>query len=315
MTEQPLELIVDQAGARLDVTLMRLLADHLPITQLPSRGQVQMWIEEGKVTVNGTAAKSSLKLRGGETLRVTLPEVETDDRVQPETIPLTVIYDDEHLAVIDKPAGLVVHPGDGNETGTLVNALLAHYPQIAEIPYDARRRGIVHRLDKDTSGLIVIAKTGAAQRTLMAQFAGRSVEKTYLALLERAPQTPNGRIEAPIARDPAQRKRMAVMREGRKAISEYKIIDAAFPGGQALAEVKILTGRTHQIRVHMAFIGAPIVGDTIYGFRKQRVALKRHFLHAARLAFDHPLTGERLRFESPLPPELDTLLHTLKHPH
>ncbi|MBL8160517.1 MAG: RluA family pseudouridine synthase, partial [Anaerolineae bacterium] len=172
--------------------------------------------------------------------------------------------------------------------------------------------GIVHRLDKDTSGLIVIARRDVARRKLMAQFQARTVEKTYIALLEKAPPTEVGRIDAPIARDSNQRKRMAVVRGGRPAVTEYEVIERDFKDGQTLVRIQIHTGRTHQIRVHMAFIGAPIVGDSVYGYRRQRLGLKRHFLHAAHLCFDHPRTGERLCFDSPLPPGLLDILEKLR---
>jgi 23S rRNA pseudouridine1911/1915/1917 synthase len=305
--EKLIEFTADIPNERLDVLLVRQVSDDGL-----SRAQFQQLIHEGKVTVNGKTAKPSLKLKGGEQIAVALPSAPQNDTVAPEAMPLHIVYEDSDLAVIDKPAGLVVHPGDGNERGTLVNALLARYPEIAQIPYDARRRGIVHRLDKDTSGLLVIARNAAAQLNLTAQFSARTVQKTYRALVENAPKTPTGRIDAPIARDPVQRKRMAVMRAGKSAITEYRVIDADFPDGQALLEVNLLTGRTHQIRVHLAFIGCPIVGDAVYGLRKQRVKLKRHFLHAAKLAFDHPAGGERLSFESPLPDELQNVLMELK---
>jgi 23S rRNA pseudouridine1911/1915/1917 synthase len=212
--------------------------------------------------------------------------------------------------VINKPAGLIVHPGSGNETGTLVNALLARYPQIIEMNYAPKRRGIVHRLDKDTSGLILVAKNSIAMTRLTAQFQHRTVEKTYIALLERMPKTSTGRIEVPIARDPVRRKKMAVSREGRPAVTEFTVVER-FNDGRVLVRVKPLTGRTHQIRVHMAFIGCPIVGDDLYGYRKQRL-LDRQFLHASRLCFDHPRTGERLCFEVPLPDDLEAVLSTLR---
>ncbi len=305
MEDQLVEFTADTPGERLDVALV-MNTDGM------SRGQLQALIHDGKVTVDGKPAKPSLKLKGGEQVIVHVPPTPQDDRVAPEDIALNIVYEDEHIAVIDKPAGLVVHPGDGNEQGTLVNALLFRYPQISEIPYDARRRGIVHRLDKDTSGLIVIAKNAPAQLNLISQFSKRSVDKTYLALTERVPKTLTGRIEAPIARDVHQRKRMAVTRKGKPSVTEYKVIDIEFTDGQALLEVNLLTGRTHQIRVHLAFIGAPIVGDSVYGFRKQRVKMKRHFLHAAKLAFTHPVTGERLSFESPLPADLQGHLDRLR---
>jgi 23S rRNA pseudouridine1911/1915/1917 synthase len=295
----------DTPGERLDVALV-MNTDGL------SRAQLQALIKDGQVTVDGQIAKPALKLRGGEIIRVTMPEAEADDRVSAQNIPLDVLYEDEVLAVINKPAGLVVHPGDGNADGTLVNALLARYPDVGQIPYDARRRGIVHRLDKETSGVILVARTAPVQRALMEQFSTRTVEKFYTAFVERTPKTLTGRIEAPIARDSNQRKRMAIVRAGKPAITEYTVKDTDFNGGQALLEVQIFTGRTHQIRVHLAFIGSPVVGDRVYGFRKQRVGLKRHWLHAARLTFDHPISGQRLTFEAPLPAELTDVLAKLR---
>ena len=304
MTDMQYEFTVTDSGERLD----KLVVEQVPDL---SRAQIQALIKEGRVTVNGAAVKAGIKLRGGEVIRVSVPAPQVTEIV-PEAIALSVIYEDADLAVIDKPAGLVVHLGTGIEGGTLVNALLARYPEVAAMQNGEGRQGIVHRLDKDTSGLIVVARTDVAQRRLAKQFQDRAVDKTYIALVERTPKTLTGRIEAPIGRDHQQRKRMAVVREGKPAITEYRVIDTEFAEGQALVEVHILTGRTHQIRVHMAFIGCPVVGDTVYGFRKQRVGLKRHFLHAARLAFTHPTTGDRLQFESPLPAALKDTLEKLR---
>jgi 23S rRNA pseudouridine1911/1915/1917 synthase len=292
-------------GERLDKAVVTQVGEAL------SRAQIQALIKDGLVTVNGEQVKAGVKLKGGETIRITIPPKQ-QETIEPEAIPLEVIFEDSDLAVIDKPAGLIVHPGVANEKSTLVHGLLARWPEIARMNVEEKRMGIVHRLDKDTSGLLVIAKNDTVRRKLAAQFQERSVEKIYLALLERAPQTRTGRIEAPIARDPQQRKRMAVVRGGRPAISEYAVIEDSFVGGQAFVRIKLLTGRTHQIRVHMAFIGCPIVGDTVYGFRKQRVTLKRHFLHAAELSFDHPTTGERLHFTSPLSPGLQNIVDKLR---
>lgn len=293
------EFRADKGGDRLDKAIMARIGERL------SRTQIQGLIKAGAVTVDGTAFKAGQKLKGGELIRVHLPDPTPDETVMPEALPLHVVYEDSSLAVIDKPAGLVVHPGAGNRTGTLVNALLARYPQLADMPYDAARRGIVHRLDKDTSGLLVVALRSAAQRRLMAQFQARTVEKVYLALVERIPRTSIGRIEAPIMRDPQRRTRMMVSRDGRPAVSEFTVVEA-FKSGRALLRVRLLTGRTHQIRVHLAFIDSPIVGDRVYGFRKP--GLSRQFLHAAQLCFDHPRTGERLCFESPLPDDLEAAL-------
>ncbi|HLV36893.1 MAG TPA: RluA family pseudouridine synthase [Spirillospora sp.] len=306
MPDDKIDFIVQQSGERLDKTIMAHIGDRL------SRAQLQALIEEGRVLVDGRQVKPGTKLKGGEHISLTIPVRETAETVQPEALPLQIIYEDDDLAVIDKPAGMVVHPGELNETGTLVSALLHRWPQIATMNIEEKRAGIVHRLDKDTSGLIVIAKHDRARRHLTEQFQARTVEKVYTALLEKRPQTSTGRIEAPIGRDPKQRKRMAVLREGRPAISEYTVIDDDFPGGFALVKVRLLTGRTHQIRVHMAFIGCPIVGDRVYGYRKQRVGLKRQFLHASELAFDQPTTGERLHFESPLPAGLQNILTKLR---
>lgn len=306
MTNQSVEFTVDAAGERLDKLIVNQVGDSL------SRMQIQSLIKEGSVTVDGIQVKPGIKLKVGQLIRVQLPEPTVPQKVQPEAIELVVLFEDDDLAVIDKPAGMTVHPGVGNETGTVVAALLARWPQIGQMQGEEKRAGIVHRLDKDTSGLLIIAKNDVSRRRLMAQFQARTVEKTYLALLERKPPTETGRIEAPIARDPNQRKRMAVQRGGKPAITEYQVIDTAFMGDQALVKINLLTGRTHQIRVHMAFIGAPIVGDRVYGFRKQRVGLRRHFLHAGSLAFDHPRTGERLRFEAPLPSGLQNVLDKLR---
>lgn len=306
MNTELIEFTADQPGERLDKIIMAHIGDRL------SRAQVQALIEDGMALVDGRTLKAGVKLKGGERVQLNIPVREEPETVQPENITLDVIYEDDDLAVIDKPAGMVVHPGDLNETGTLVSAALSRWPQIAAMNIEEKRAGIVHRLDKDTSGLIIIAKHDRARRKLMEQFQDRSVEKIYMALLEKRPQTLTGRIEVPIGRDPKQRKRMAALREGRPAITEFTVIDDQFAGDYALVRVRLLTGRTHQIRVHMAFIGCPIVGDQVYGFRKQRVGLKRQFLHASEITFNHPTSGERLHFESPLPPGLQNLLTKLR---
>ncbi len=290
-----------KAGVRLDVLVTERLGERL------TRTQVQALIREGGVLVDGAVVKPGVKLRGGEQIVITLPEPRPNETVQPEEMPLTIVYEDRDLAVIDKPAGLIVHPGAGVTSGTLVNALLARYPEIARMDYAPERRGIVHRLDKDTSGLIVVARRAAALHRLMGQFQRRTIEKHYLALLERTPPTRTGRITAPIMRDPANRRRMTVLRAGRPAETEYTVVEY-FPDGRALVDVNLLTGRTHQIRVHMAFINCPLVGDVVYGFRKRSLPLRRQFLHARSLCFDQPRTGERLCFESPLPSDLEQII-------
>lgn len=309
MTE-PLRIIVASSGERLD----KHLADALPSY---SRAQLQQWIKAGQVKVNDSTdgIKAGSKPRAGDVIIVEFP-AEQDLRPQPEDIPLKVLYEDDDIAVIDKPAGLVVHPGAGNPTGTLVNALLARYPQMQNMDDDEEmeegRAGIVHRLDKDTSGLIVVAKHKEALTNLMEQFRDRTVEKTYVALLERTPRTLTGIVDAPIARDPKFRQKMSVIARGREAITEFAVTDHNFPGGQVLVTLTPRTGRTHQIRVHMAFIGCPIVGDTVYGVRRPLGGLKRHFLHAAGLVIDQPTTGKRLSFNSPLPSELLAIVERLR---
>jgi 23S rRNA pseudouridine1911/1915/1917 synthase len=295
-----------EGGERLDRLVVAHLGDAL------SRAQVQALVREGRITIDGQPAKPGWKLKGGETITVEVPPpAEAPLTLEAEPIPLQVVYEDSALAVIDKPAGLIVHPGVHNEPGTLAHAILARYPEIGAMHYAPQRRGIVHRLDKETSGLILIARTEAAMRALMTQFSERTVEKTYTTLVEKPPKTPTGRISAPIERDPVQRKRMTTSRDGKPAITEFSVTER-FPSGQTLLSVKLLTGRTHQIRVHMAFIGSPVVGDALYGYRRQRLPLRGQFLHAARLCFDHPTTDERLCFESPLPARLERILDMLR---
>jgi 23S rRNA pseudouridine1911/1915/1917 synthase len=300
----------EAAGMRLD----KFLADHLADI---SRSRIQGWIEEGRVTLDGRPARPSTRLDPGQRVRVFIPPPE-EVRILPEPIPLDILYEDEHLLVINKPAGMVVHPAPGHTSGTLVNALLARFPAWAELDWweseedeeeagaDYPRPGIVHRLDKDTSGLLIVAKSAGARSALQAQFQARQVEKVYLALVHGVPPAPAGLIDAPIGRDPRQRKRMAVVAEGRPAVTAYRVLEPL--GEYALLEVMPRTGRTHQIRVHLAFIGHPVVGDEVYGRRRSRLACPRQFLHAARLSFRHPATGRPMEFSAPLPPDLQAVL-------
>ena len=307
MQTRQLDLIADAPKERLDKFVLAHLAGF-------SRTQVQALIREGNVLVDGAAQKTGYKFKGGEQVSVSIPPRE-ETSVEPEDIPLDIVYEDDDLAVIDKQAGMVVHPGTGNESGTLVNALLARYPELADLMDDAEtqdRLGIVHRLDRGTSGLLVVARNKPTLLALMRQFQERSVDKVYLALLERRPKSSSGLIDAPIARDPRQRKRMAVNRAGKPAQTEFEVLDDHFQGDRALVKLKLLTGRTHQIRAHMAFIGCPVVGDTVYGYRKQRVKLKRQFLHAHELAFEHPVSSERLAFVSELPLALRNVMEKLR---
>lgn len=290
-------------GQRLD----RWLAARLPAH---SRTEVQRWIREGLVRVNGRASKPGYRLETGDVVEVDVPEPEPYEEVRPEPIPLTILYEDEDILVVDKPAGMVVHPAPGHSSGTLVNAILHHCPDLEGVG-GARRPGIVHRLDKDTSGLILVAKNDRAHRELQRQFQAREVDKAYLALVEGHLQPKVGRIEAPIGREPRQRKRMAVVQGGREAVTEYTVL--AHYDAYTLVDVHPRTGRTHQIRVHFAFIGYPLAGDTVYGRRKQRLKpwLKRLFLHAHRIRFRLPRTGEWVDFTSPLPPDLQAVLDHL----
>ncbi len=307
MPKQSLTLSADQPGQRLDKFLLAYLPGY-------SRAQAQALIRDGHVLVDGAARKTGYKFKGGEQVTVRNP-ARDECSIEPEDIPLDIVYEDAHLAVIDKAAGMVVHPGPGNETGTLVNALLGRYPEVADMmddPAVGERLGIVHRLDRGTSGLLVVARDRSALLALMGQFQERSVDKVYLALLEKRPESNSGLIDAPVARDPRQRKRMTVRRDGKPARTEFEVLDDDFQGDRALVKLKLLTGRTHQIRAHLAFIGCPVVGDTVYGRRKQRVRMKRQFLHAHELAFDHPASGERMSFVSELPVGLRSVLDKLR---
>ena len=298
---QEIEFTAQRVGQRLDKALAARFDDL-------SRVQIQALIRDGLVTVNAGFVKASYRLEAGDVIVVRVPVPEPERDPEPEAIPLVILYEDDNLAVIDKPAGMVVHPAYGHTSGTLVNAVLARWPQIAAFD-EPERAGIVHRLDKETSGVILIAKTPAVQDYLRAQFKARQVEKQYLALIEGTPDTPEGLIDAPIGRDSKQRKRMTVTRDGREAVTEYHVLEHY--ANHSLVEVFPKTGRTHQIRVHMAFIGHPVVGDTVYGHRKQRIKMKRHFLHAAAITFALPESGGLLTVESPLPVPLQDVLNKL----
>ena len=330
-----------------------LRLDHYLVSFLPnvSRVRVQQLIEQGKVLVNERPAKASLKLKGSEQIEITGPVEAAPLKAFAEDIPLAVIYEDNELAVVDKPAGMVVHCSSGNaedprNRGTLVNALLFRFRKLSEVGGELRP-GIVHRLDKETSGLMVVAKNDVAHRKLVEQFSLRRVRKTYLALVHNWPQTETGSVTDAIGRDPRNRTRMSIHGiEARTAVSHYKVVERLLtPYGRfALLEVRIETGRTHQIRVHLASIGHPVVGDTLYGApqlllpntlaRERRgtaissrtaakkarthgasataLSLPRNFLHAARLSFTHPKSGRALEFAAPLPEELQEFLDGLR---
>jgi 23S rRNA pseudouridine1911/1915/1917 synthase len=299
--EQEITFVVEEEGERLD----RVIPAQVPDL---SRASAQRLIKGGAVAVGGRPSKPSYRVQVGDQVLVRIP-AEMPEEVVPEDIPLDVIYEDDALLVVNKPAGMVVHPALGHASGTLVNAVLAHCPQVAEVG-GPDRAGIVHRLDKDTSGLILIAKDEETQTALQRQFKRRQVAKTYLALVEDRVQPREGVVEAPVGRDKRQRKKMAVVRRGREASTMYRAVEY-FPE-HTLLEVRPLTGRTHQVRVHLSWLGYPIVGDTVYGRRRQRMLKSRHFLHAARLRFVHPTIGEEVEFEAPLPPKLEAILQRLR---
>jgi 23S rRNA pseudouridine1911/1915/1917 synthase len=276
-----------------------------------SRTAVQRLIDDGFVTVNGVVTGAAHKVGQGDQIVVRVPPP-APATIEAEDIPLSIVYEDADLIVIDKPAGLVVHPAAGHARGTLVNAILAHAPDLKGVGGEMRP-GIVHRLDKDTSGLIVVAKHDTAHRDLQRQFKSRLIQKVYLALVEGRLAPREGIVDAPIARDRAHRKRMAVSADGRPSRTRYKVISNWRLGEAAytLVEVYPETGRTHQIRVHFAWLGHPLVGDTLYGRRKPSLPIGRQFLHAARLTLRLPSTGKERTFESPLPDDLERVLTTL----
>ena len=287
--------------------------DHFLVERLPefSRSRLQGLIKDGFVLVDGVSAKKTgQKLESGSEVEVRIPPSAPSELVG-ENIPLDIIFENDDLLVVNKPAGMVVHPGAGHDKGTLVHAVLGYDPQIEGIGGE-ERPGVVHRLDKETSGLILLAKNDRTHRWLQDQFRLRKVEKTYLALVDGAPPTPSGRVEAPVGRDPSHRKKMAIMPpgKGREAVSEYITLETFEK--HTLLEFHPLTGRTHQIRLHCMFLGCPIVGDKIYGHRKQSIEIDRHFLHAARLKIILP--GEKVArtFEAPLPGELVVVLEGLR---
>ena len=303
------EVPPEMAGRRLDQALSELFPEY-------SRSRLKKWVEDGHVQVDGGMLRPKDKLAGGEAIVLDVV-VEEDRRFAAEPIPLRIIYEDAELLVIDKPAGLVVHPAAGNWEGTLLNALLHHAPELAGVS----RAGIVHRLDKDTSGLLVVARTLEAQNALVEQLQARSVSREYQAVTVRV-MTAGGTVDAPIDRHPVDRKRMAVVAHGREAITHYRVLERF--RAHTHVTVKLETGRTHQIRVHMAHINFPLVGDPVYGGRLRLPAgvseelrqylqhFPRQALHAARLGFEHPRTGETMSWSAPLPEDMQQLLALLR---
>lgn len=297
-----LQVPAECAGLRLDQALARLLPEH-------SRSRLAQWVREARVTVGGQPALPRDKVWGGEKLRV---EPRADPQTlahRPQDIALAIVYEDAELIVVDKPPGLVVHPGSGNWDGTLLNALLQHAPQLAAIP----RAGIVHRLDKDTSGLLVVAKTLEAQTSLVRQLQARSVSRIYAAVVHGRVAR-DGSVAAPIGRHPVARTRMAVRARGKPATTHYRVLERY--AESTLIECRLETGRTHQIRVHMHSVGNALVGDPVYGRRGgpgKGPVFHRQALHAQKLALVHPASARPVSWESALPPDLQALLESLRH--
>jgi len=323
--EQPVLLVFQIEAADAAQRIDRWLTDRMPDR---SRTEVQRWIRDGLVQINGQKARAGQRTEAGQTITVTPPPPPTPSSLDPEAIALAIVYEDDDLLVIDKPAGMVVHPSPGHDSGTLVHAVLHHCPQLEGVGGE-QRPGIVHRLDKETSGLIVVAKHDRALRYLQDQFKARTVYKQYLALVEGRMTPPRGRINASIGRHPTNHTRQVVLppdaatgeSAGREAITDYEVLAIyAAPvrgAGNAVATFSLVsaelhTGRTHQIRVHFAWRQHPVVGDEIYGFKRQRIALGRHFLHAHKLRIRLPCDGEEHEFVAPLPAELQAVLDQLE---
>jgi 23S rRNA pseudouridine1911/1915/1917 synthase len=310
---ETVEFIADEdtAGERLD----RFLARRLGV----SRSRVSAAIREGLVTLDGAPTSPDKKLRGGERVKIlALAEPEPLNPLTPREAEIGVLYEDSSVVVVDKPAGLVVHPAHGHADDTLLNALAARGIELAVVG-DGRRPGVVHRLDMDTSGVLVLAKTQAALLSLVGQFSAHTTGRVYWALIYGVPEPPEGTIEAPIGRHPRDRKRFAVVQSGRPAVTHYRVLESLPPGDPwaALVECRLETGRTHQVRVHLAHRGHPLLGDEVYGTRASRRAsaglpLAGHALHARMLAFDHPESGERLSFTSDPPPAFTETLELLR---
>lgn len=305
MSERVVSIVYDGIkGQRLD----KFLVDNLPEY---SRSRLQSMIKNGYVTIDGAAvAKSGESLSPGSTIQVQIPPNQPVDLI-PEHIPLEIVYENDDLLVVDKPAGMVVHPAAGHDTGTLVHAALYHAPEMEGIGGE-KRPGVVHRLDKDTSGLILLAKNDKTHRWLQDQFRLRKVTKTYLALVDGSPPTKTGRIDAAIGRDPRLRRKMAVVSpaKGRQSITEYQTLEDF--ADHTLLEVHPITGRTHQIRLHLKFIGCPVAGDPLYGKRSPDLPLQRLFLHASQLEIRLPQEDNRQVFKAPLPDELEEVLFYLR---
>ncbi|EMS71753.1 RluA family pseudouridine synthase [Ruminiclostridium cellobioparum] len=293
----------DENSARIDAWLAGKLEEY-------SRSYIQKLCQDGHITVDGVGVKSNYRLKTGERITALIPEAEVL-QVTAEEIPLDIVYEDEHIIVINKPKGMVVHPAAGNYTGTLVNALMKHCGESLSDINGIIRPGIVHRIDKDTSGLLVVAKNNHAHEFLSKKLKTHDIKREYIALVEGIIYESTGKIDAPIGRHPVERKKMSVnVKSGRNAVTHFKVLDR-FPAATYL-ELKLETGRTHQIRVHMAYINHPVIGDEVYGRKKQRFDTRGQVLHARRLTLEHPATGELMEFEVPVPDYFTRLIQELK---
>ena len=312
MSGEYTSVYLGEAGERVASFLARMSAEE---DEPLSRSSAAKLCEDGRVTVGGKSVKKNYILREGESVVVVRPEP-LPDEVVPENIPLDVIYEDADIIVVNKPSGMVVHPAPGNMTGTLVSALLYHCGSSLSGIGGVQRPGIVHRIDKDTSGLLVVAKNDNAHRSLSEQIALHTAYRRYMALCVGSPREDSGTVDAPIGRHPVDRKRMAIVGGGREAVTHWTVTERFH--GKSLIECKLETGRTHQIRVHMSSIGHPVLGDSVYGGDKCRAAkehakyLSGQALHAYRLELDHPRTGERMSFEAPLPSEMLRLIEIFR---
>ena len=303
MEQRELTLAPESVGLRLD----RWLAEQCPDL---SRSQLQNLIEAGSVTCNGSPLNKKDKLKAGQTILLTLPDPQPIE-AQPQNIPLDIVYEDDSLLVVNKPKGMVVHPAPGNPDGTMVNALLWHCAGRLSGIGGAIRPGIVHRIDKDTSGVLMVAKNDMAHQSLAAQLAEHSITRKYNAVVYNVFTEDEGTVDEPIGRNPQDRKKMAVtQKHSRHAVTHYRVIERMEKF--TLIEAQLETGRTHQIRVHMTYIGHPLLGDMVYGPKKQPIHLEGQALHARVLGFIHPRTGEYLEFEAPLPPYFEALLERLR---
>ena len=304
--EQKVELTVaeEMSGKRLDSVLAGMMPEY-------SRSFIQKLFENGSITVGGNpCSEKKRKAAAGDIVEITIPQPERLE-VEAEDIPLDIVYEDDELLVVDKPAGMVVHPAPGNHSGTLVNALMYHCGDALSSINGVIRPGIVHRIDKDTSGLLMVAKTDRAHNALSAQLAGHSITRRYKAIVYSNIKEDEGTVDKPIGRDPGNRLRNAVVYTNSKnAVTHYRVLERF--GGFTLVEAVLETGRTHQIRVHMAYIRHPLLGDTLYGPAKNRYGAKRQMLHAGVLGFVHPVTGEYMEFNSPLPQDFEDVLAKLR---